>query len=192
MEGYASWYGDQFHGHLTANGEKYDMYRLTAAHRDAPFGSLVKVTNLENHRTTQVRVNDRGPFVRGRIIDLSRAAAKELGMLSTGTTRVRLEFLGTIAPAEPEAPPQAPSATETSPKEVMEKIYLQAGAFRGYQNAKVFVEEFSSFHPELKPQIVEQDGFFRVWLGPYPTAAEATDIQTRLKGEGKETVLLHR
>src|SRR5947207_825752 len=104
LEGYASWYGDEFQGRPTASGEKYDMNRFTAAHRDAPFGSLVRVTNLENGRTTQVRINDRGPFVRGRILDLSRAAAKAIGMMGTGTARVRIDFIGREAKNEPPPP----------------------------------------------------------------------------------------
>ncbi|MEZ4845707.1 MAG: septal ring lytic transglycosylase RlpA family protein [Bdellovibrionota bacterium] len=92
-EGYASWYGDKFHGRKTASGETYDMYAMTAAHRQAPFGTNVKVINLDTGRETIVKINDRGPFVRGRIIDLSRKAAEQIGMIGNGTARVRLEFL---------------------------------------------------------------------------------------------------
>ncbi|MGB3146817.1 MAG: septal ring lytic transglycosylase RlpA family protein, partial [Paracoccaceae bacterium] len=91
--GIASWYGPGLHGRNTANGEVYDMNRLTAAHRTLPLPSLVKVTNLENRRQLIVRVNDRGPFVRGRIIDLSKRAAELLDMRRNGTARVRVEFL---------------------------------------------------------------------------------------------------
>ena len=92
--GIASWYGDKFHGRLTANGEVYDMDRLTAAHPTLPLPSLVKVTNLTNGRQVVVRVNDRGPYAKGRLIDLSRAAAKYLGMHRAGTGRVRVQYLG--------------------------------------------------------------------------------------------------
>ncbi len=88
--GVASWYGPNFHGKLTANGETYDMDGMTAAHRTLPFNSEVVVENLDNGRTTRVRINDRGPFAKDRIIDLSRAAATEIDMVGPGTARVRL------------------------------------------------------------------------------------------------------
>lgn len=89
----ASWYGPKFHGRQAASGEKFNMYERTAAHRNLPFGTRVKVTNLRNGRHTVVRINDRGPFVKGREIDLSYGAARELGMLESGIERVRLEIL---------------------------------------------------------------------------------------------------
>jgi len=92
--GVASWYGDDFHGRLTANGEIYDMHRLTAAHPTLPLPSLVRVTNLDNGHSLVVRVNDRGPFVKDRIIDLSKASARYLGIDHRGTGRVRVTYLG--------------------------------------------------------------------------------------------------
>ena len=86
--GTASWYGDKFHGRRTANGERYDMYAYTAAHKTLPFGTILRVTNLDNNKSILVRVNDRGPFVRGRIIDLSRVAAKDIGV---SLNRVKIE-----------------------------------------------------------------------------------------------------
>lgn len=91
--GIASYYGRRFHGRRTANGERFNMNALTAAHRTLPFGSLVEVTNPRNGRSVVVRINDRGPFVRGRTIDLSRAAAQQLGMISRGHARVELALL---------------------------------------------------------------------------------------------------
>ena len=93
LEGVASYYADEFHGKQTSNGEIYDMNDLTAAHRTFPFGTKVRITNLENGKTVNVRVNDRGPFHEGRIIDLSLGAAKELDLVKTGTARVRIEVL---------------------------------------------------------------------------------------------------
>jgi len=90
QEGIASWYGKKYHRRKTASGERYNMYELTAAHRTLPFGTILKVTNLENGRTVKVRINDRGPFVKGRIIDLSLAAAREIGMVQAGIVRVRI------------------------------------------------------------------------------------------------------
>lgn len=91
--GTASWYGPGFHGRKTSSGERFDQQELTAAHRTLPFGSTIKVTNIDNGKTVVVRVNDRGPFIRGRIIDLSKAAAHHIGMLGTGTARVELASL---------------------------------------------------------------------------------------------------
>lgn len=103
--GIASWYGSDFHGKSTANGERYDMSTMTAAHRTLPMPSMVRVTNLENGRSIRVRVNDRGPYARGRIIDLSRRAAELLGFQNKGTARVRVQYegrgdVGGSAPAE--------------------------------------------------------------------------------------------
>lgn len=91
LEGIASWYGVDFNGRLTASGEVYDMYEMTAAHKTLPLGTVVKVHNLDNGKTATVKVNDRGPYVAGRVIDLSRKAARALGMREDGTAHVRLE-----------------------------------------------------------------------------------------------------
>lgn len=101
--GVASWYGEPFHGRTTASGEVYDMNRLTCAHRTLPFGTRLHVRNLENGRTVVVRVNDRGPFVNDRIVDLSRRAAQELELIGPGTARVRITVVGAPAPATPRA-----------------------------------------------------------------------------------------
>ena len=93
MEGIASYYAEDFNGKKTANGEVYDMYKMTAAHRSLPFNTKVKVTNLENNRSIVVRINDRGPFKLDRLIDLSLAAATQLGMKGSGTARVRLDVI---------------------------------------------------------------------------------------------------
>ncbi|MDY7095363.1 MAG: septal ring lytic transglycosylase RlpA family protein, partial [Acidobacteriota bacterium] len=107
--GIASWYGGKFHGRRTANGEVYDMNALTAAHKTLPFGSVVEVVNLDNGRSVTVRINDRGPFVRGRVIDLSRAAAKKMGLIGPGVAKVEVVL---ITPPQPD------------------HYALQAGAFR--------------------------------------------------------------
>src|SRR5436190_5967828 len=92
-KGEASWYGEPFHGQRTASGERYDMYQMTAAHRELPLGTVIEVRNVENDRRVQVRVNDRGPFVRGRILDLSYAAARELDMVRMGTAEIELRVI---------------------------------------------------------------------------------------------------
>ncbi|MCS6298429.1 MAG: septal ring lytic transglycosylase RlpA family protein [Nitrospira sp.] len=96
--GVASWYGKEFHGKLAANGEVFDMTAYTAAHRKLPLGSLVRVVNLANGKSVQVRINDRGPYVTGRMLDLSHAAARELGMLEAGTSAVQIEVIGNHRP----------------------------------------------------------------------------------------------
>lgn len=93
LEGKASWYGPRFHGRKTASGEPFNQHDLTAAHRSLPFGTRVKVTNLKNGKSVVVRINDRGPYAKGRVIDLSRAAAKRLDMLRSGVAQVRVERL---------------------------------------------------------------------------------------------------
>lgn len=94
LRGYASWYGDAFHGRKTASGEAYDMFGLTCAHRTLPFGTLLQVTLADNGKTVTVRVNDRGPYVSGRIVDLSRGAAEALGMLERGVALVEMKVVG--------------------------------------------------------------------------------------------------
>ena len=120
--GLASWYGEPYHGRRAANGEIYDMNQLTAAHRTLPFDTLVNVLNLDNQREVQVRINDRGPFVGDRIIDLSRAAAQQISMIGPGTAKVRLKVIGTRprdakAPSNPPAPsPPASTGPTTEPQ----------------------------------------------------------------------------
>jgi rare lipoprotein A len=97
--GLASWYGDAHHGRRTASGDTYDQEALTAAHRSLPFGTIVRVTNAKNGRTVEVRINDRGPMIKGRIVDLSRAAARRLGALSDGVVPVRLLVISPPASA---------------------------------------------------------------------------------------------
>lgn len=92
--GEASYYADKFHGRQTANGEIFDNGKMTAAHKTLPFGTKVRVTNVSNGKSVEVRINDRGPFVKGRIIDLSRAAAEELGMIHSGVAKVEVEIIG--------------------------------------------------------------------------------------------------
>lgn len=99
--GVASWYGAALQGRLTASGEPFDMHQYTAAHRTAPFGTTVLVTNLDNGQTVQVRINDRGPAARDRLLDLSYAAARQLDMLRRGTVRVKMELLGDTGPPLP-------------------------------------------------------------------------------------------
>lgn len=121
--GTASWYGTRFHGRKTSSGELYNQHELTAAHRLLPLGSMVNVTNLKNGRSVRVRINDRGPFVGSRIIDLSRAAAEQLGMLHAGISSVRVQSVGTV-----------PSHNEYN-GDIKGDFFIQVGAFAQAGNA---------------------------------------------------------
>jgi rare lipoprotein A len=163
--GTASWYGTKFHGRLTSSGEPYDLYQLTAAHRSLPIPTYVRVTNLDNGRTTVVRVNDRGPFHSDRIIDLSFAAAVKLGFADAGTARVRVESLETAGPL---APPLADNGS----------YVLQAGAFRDMAAADSLKDRLSTLTGQ--PGYVVRaatDSLYRVRLGPVTGRFEAQRLQ---------------
>jgi len=188
--GNASWYGTKFHGQKTSSGELYDMYQLTAAHRSLPIPSYVRVTNLDNHRTAIVRVNDRGPFHSERLIDLSYAAAVKLGFADKGTARVVVELVdGTdqmVAKAEPtpssvaaKAPSMALADVPPEPA-VPEpgRIFLQAGAFRDAAGAERLRSDLSDIvdagvHVERLPH----DQYYHVRIGPVARMSEATRLQ---------------
>ncbi|MCS6951845.1 MAG: septal ring lytic transglycosylase RlpA family protein [Bryobacterales bacterium] len=161
--GIASWYGRPYHGRRTASGEIYDMEQLTAAHRTLPFGTWVHVRNLDNRRAVVVRINDRGPFVEGRIVDLSRAAARRLAMIGPGTARVRLEV---IAPAAP--PERGPFG-------------VQVGAFRDRANAERARDRARRFG---ESRLVFRDGDPPVWrviVGREPSLDSARVLADRLR-----------
>lgn len=132
QSGYASWYGTKFHGNKTANGEVYDMYAMTAAHKTLPIPSYARVTNVENGRQVLVRINDRGPFHDGRIVDLSYAAAKKLGILAKGTGKVLLEVV-TAPGAQRHAQPAAQVKSNQAVASM--QTYLQVGAFTHERSA---------------------------------------------------------
>ena len=141
--GVASWYGQKFHGNLTSNRETYDMYQMTAAHKSLPLPTYVRVTNLSNDRSIIVRVNDRGPFVHNRIIDLSYAAALKLDMVTTGTSLVEVEAISFSEPVGDrpvrEVTPPAPEVSRqaaTAPHIDEDRIFLQVGAFGSRDNAE--------------------------------------------------------
>ena len=154
QEGIASWYGPGFHEETTANGEKFDMYSMSAAHKTLPLPSYVEVKNLNNQKTIIVRVNDRGPFYDGRIIDLSYVAAAKLGMLSPGTAPVQIKALG----------PFNTRNANHSPKQYK----IQFAAFKSKQKAQALMEkisEDSGFSP-LK-LIKNPHGYYVIQAGPY-------------------------
>ena len=157
--GVASWYGDPFHGRRTASGERYDMHRLTAAHRTLPFDTLVEVRNRDNGRAVHVRINDRGPHVKRRVLDLSYAAAVELEMLGPGTARVEILVLGRVPAAD---------AFYT----------VQVGAFGEAGRARTLCDELRGRYPETT---VEADGaWHRVRLGQFPYRRDAESLQREL------------
>lgn len=143
----ASYYADKFHGRKTSNGETFDMYAFTAAHKSLPFNTMVKVTNLDNGKSVVVRINDRGPFVAGREIDVSKAAASQLGMLSSGTARVSLQILG----EKDSVLSTTPVAAKNAEVDFQEKIIadnafaqhwdIQLAAFSSRMNAELFAKK---------------------------------------------------
>ena len=185
-EGLASWYGGKFQGRRTANGEIFDTEQLTAAHKTLPFGTRVKVTSLETGQSVIVRINDRGPFVEGRVIDLSRAAAARIGIAGRGVGPVRVEVVGSeAAGAVPSAELQAQSAAPASP------LYtVQLGAFRDRDNARRLAEraEARGFAAVLH---AGADGVARILLPAVP-AAELECLTQRLVREGFERFLVRR
>jgi len=177
QEGVASWYGKDFHGKKTSNGEIYDMHAMTAAHKTLPLGVFVKVRNRDNGQETVVRVNDRGPFVKNRIIDLSYSAAKRLGVDVKGTAPVRIEALGYKAGGEGyEAPENYDSGNYS----------VQIGSFRDQQNAKRLSEEMRKLHgyAEVKTALVNGEQFYRVQAGVFTSLHAAEEAEERFADQG--------
>lgn len=163
--GGASWYGKKFHGHLTSNGERYDMYAMSAAHKSLPLPTFVKVTNLANGRQVIVRVNDRGPFHPGRIIDLSYAAASKLGMLAQGTAQVEVEA---IDPARWQSSQQVLAAEPPTPAPTLGR-FVQAGAFSNEVNARALaarLEQQLALPGKVVSTQAAQGLLYRVYVGP--------------------------
>lgn len=152
--GIASWYGRYFHGRQTSNGERYDMYGDTAAHKTLPMNTMLLVKNLENGREMVVRINDRGPFVRGRILDLSYASAKKLGVIKKGTAKVRITAM---APSQNGIYATVPDFNEG-------EFYVQIGAFREKKNALRLQNRFANAgHTAVIKEFSEgSDTYFRV------------------------------
>jgi len=172
FSGVSSWYGKDFHGKKTSNGEVYNMYEMTAAHKTLPMNTMLKVTNLKNNKSIVVRVNDRGPFVGTRVIDLSYTAATRIDLVANGTGPVSLEvlgFAGVVAPAG--APKQS----------VVETDYLiQIGAFRSKDGAARFAQSNMNvnnrYNAIIKEGTFENEPMYRVWLKGFGSEAEASDF----------------
>lgn len=182
--GIASWYGEPFHGRQTANGEIYDMNDLTAAHKTLPMPVFVRVTNMENGRALVLRVNDRGPFVEGRIIDVSRRAAQLLGFQDKGITQVRVQVVDPetgieYARQDPNAPADetpAQSAVELTSAVSTAGIFVQVGAFSDANNAQRVSDNLIAMgRVQIYRTVVDGNPYYRVRLGPFAStdAAEA-------------------
>lgn len=209
--GIASWYGRDFHGKATANGERYDMHAMSAAHKTLPLPTMVRVTNLENGRSIVVRVNDRGPFVKNRLIDLSYAAASALGFTDQGTARVRVQTLDVNTPALPleaRQTPPAPMATpmptavpapasgpslvtpayaDEAPKAAGKGgIYIQLGAFSSRANAEQIRNTLQSSYPNTFVQPLSDGSrtLFRVRIGPLENMRRIEETMLSLQGHG--------
>jgi rare lipoprotein A len=189
--GIASWYGYPYHGRRAANGEIYDMEKLTAAHRTYPFDTWVRVKNLSNDRTVEVRIQDRGPFVKGRIIDLSHAAAREIELLGPGITKVRLTVIApprtpaSIQAKRPDLPTRPAESQVKTIDQEPELFAVQVGAFKDRNRALALSEEMRERYGASR--IVERAGnppIYRVLAGEYPTQDEAEIAAAQIRGAG--------
>jgi rare lipoprotein A len=174
--GIASWYGGEFHGRPTSSGEIYDMFQLTCAHNSLPLGTMVMVTNMENGRSVELKVNDRGPFVKERIIDVSYAAARILGMWGRGTAYVKVEWVG-------------------SPLvERVERFHLQVGSFSEEARARDLAEQLKRNFENVFVATVETQTqkYHRVRIGPFETKEMAIPVAERLSQLGFHVLVTNR
>lgn len=169
--GIASWYGEDFHGKPTALGETYNMYAMTAAHKTLPLPTRVRVTNLENGRSTELRVNDRGPFVNDRVIDLSYSAARELGVYRPGTARVRVEALEPGGSAQPSLAAGG-------------YAYLQTGAFAYRDNAAKLYDRIREAGIPGVYLRRKGNGVYAVWVGPLDNGRQMARLRRQLADIG--------
>lgn len=179
FEGRASWYGPNFHGKKTSNGEDYNMWQMTAAHKTLPMNTVLRVTNKDNGRSVVVRINDRGPFVGTRIIDLSKKAASELDMLASGTAPVKLEVLGFNKKGQTKI-----SKTSLQPEikeQIMGEYALQIGSFSKIEGAISYQERYNNASGRYKTIIKDVDGenqrLFKVLLTGFQGEDEARDYK---------------
>jgi rare lipoprotein A len=180
--GIASWYGPGFHGKPTASGAIYDQHEMTAAHQTLPLGTRVMVTNLEKGKSIEVTINDRGPFAKGRVIDLSYASAQSLGMVEPGTIPVRIEVLG------PE---------RFKPIRANLDYTLQAGSFAQMANAQKLMEQVTRTYPELSevsivPFQAKDSTFYRVQIGLFSNRDEAESQARQLASKGFQVVIMEK
>lgn len=180
MNGISSWYGPNFHGKQTSNGERYNMHGRTAAHKTWPMNTMVKVTNLQNGKSTIVRINDRGPFVRGRIIDCSYKAGKEIGLDRMGIAKVQIKVLGFAGKV------QTPAAARKLPKSQqrvrLSNFGVQVGAFSRLEGAEIYQRQHAALYPSYRviiKKMHDEEGMplYRVWLMGFGSEDEARDFK---------------
>jgi rare lipoprotein A len=181
QRGLASWYGRDFHGKKTSNGEIYNMYAMTAAHKTLPLGTYVRVHNLENNRSVVLRINDRGPFVRGRVIDLSYTAAKDIGIVGPGTARVEVVALGRRT-----STPGGTATTYTAEDYSHGKFTFQVGAFLDRANAERQKRELAQRYKNAHIAVYDRGDqiFYRVRVGRFTTLQEAIQQEEILIQDG--------
>jgi len=179
--GMASWYGTKFHGRLTSNGEIYNMYGMTAAHKSLPIPSYARVTNTENGRSIVVRINDRGPFHGERLIDLSYVGAIKLGYADKGTAKVLIEAIDTDpAPVSKPVSTSTAATPQTAKTEAAPGQYLQVGAFTDMAAAQQLHNKIRSLTSQ--PIVLRtQDKLHKLWIGPIADKIELLSIKTMLK-----------
>ena len=189
QQGMASWYGKKFHGNKTSSGERYDMYQMTAAHKTLPIPSYARVTNLDNGRQVIVRINDRGPFHAGRIVDLSYTAALKLGYIGKGSTRVEVErvFPGekpTVA-QETVAPVQRAAVATPAPS----GYYVQLGAFSQADNAESLRLRYA-LEGRGNMAVVRQGAFYRLMAGPFVSRDSAVQAAEKWSAAGSRPIIV--
>jgi len=181
MKGVSSWYGPNFHGKHTSNGEVYDMHARTAAHKTWPMDTMVRVNNLQNGKSTIVRINDRGPFVRGRIIDCSYTAGKEIGLDHMGIAKVSIEVLGFAGKIESSSRIIHNTQYATQTRVVLSNFGIQIGAFRRYEGAQTIKRKYTGLYKRYKPTVkrftVDKLPLYRVWLMGFGSEQEARDFK---------------
>ena len=191
-KGISSWYGKKFHGHRTSSGETYNMYAMTAAHKTLPLPTYVRVTHLKNGRSVIVKVNDRGPFHQGRIIDLSYSAAKKLGVTATGTAAVEVVALDPKQYKSKQAyQPKfnKTSALATFPLKPNFKLFLQVGAFSSQDNAYELKKRLSRMfkQQQIHSDFSSEKNIYRVRIGPLASIADADKLSVFLNNKGIPT-----
>jgi rare lipoprotein A len=181
----ASWYGSKFHGRPTASGERYDMYGFTAAHKKMKFGTRLRVTNPDNNKSIDVTVNDRGPFIRGRDLDLSYGAAKAIGLTGKGVGRVRIEYLGRNMRYAKRLP-YIPSTSRPSGY-----LTVQVGSFTEKSNAERLKDglRFKYSDVSLTNVYVQGQTYYRVRVGRFSNYDNAYSVAEKLADEGYTTLI---
>jgi len=201
--GVASWYGKRYHGKKTSIGEYYDMYSMTGAHTTLPIPCYVRVTNTENGKSVIVRINDRGPFKKDRVIDLSFAAAYKLRLSDKGSGPVEVELIDprqfSALKKTPDVIPEKIKEKEVTPSQVKteealanEPLYIQAGAFKNEKNADLLLKQLSEMKLENTPPFKKEftEDLFHVVIGPFNSKNEATNVADLIKSKIKISIFV--